>query len=120
MDCKAYERPYFDITKKEYNSMLAPYGAVVCYEKRGDLNAVIHEQGKRLCFCAQSEISNLSQQLREQVARDNPYLEMGIVGLFEPPCYASGKCAEGSRYCGRDLSLRKSADPDAYFPERKV
>jgi hypothetical protein len=102
------------------HAMLAPYGAMVGYEKRGDLNAVAHEQIKRLCLCAQEEVSEISRQLREQIARDKTWRENGITGLFEPPCYSTGKCAEGSRYCGRDLSIRKSEDTDAYFPERKV
>lgn len=96
-------------------TVLAPYGAMVTYRKKGSLNAVIHEQGKRLCWCAQQEIYEIGRQLRrclETQAKDEAPLH-----LFEPPCYRTGKCVEGDRYCGRDISKRESGD---YFPARKV
>ncbi|NTW13699.1 MAG: hypothetical protein HGA31_01575 [Candidatus Moranbacteria bacterium] len=96
-------------------TIMAPYGAMVSYEKSGSFNAVLHEQEKRLCFSAQQEIYNNNLQLREAIGAGNP--ESPLLGMFEPPCYRTGKCAEGARYCGRDISRRESAE---YFPVRKV
>ncbi|MFA5744745.1 MAG: FAD-dependent thymidylate synthase [Candidatus Paceibacterota bacterium] len=79
---------------------LAPYGAMVCYRKKGDLNAFAHEMAKRCCWCAQEEIYHLAIQMREQVLKKSPDLEW----LFSPPCISKGACGEGGRYCGRDLS----------------
>jgi len=90
-------------------TILAPYGAMVSYKKTGDLNAIMHEMNKRLCWCTQEEIYHLSVQMREQILRSNPELE----DLFSPQCIKSGSCGEGSRCCGRDLS-------DLGFTERKV
>jgi len=78
---------------------LAPYGAMVSYRKKGDLNALAHEMAKRCCWCAQEEIYHLATQMRKQVLRKNPNLEW----LFSPPCISKGACGEGGRYCGRDL-----------------
>ncbi len=95
--------------------ILAPYGAMVSYEKKGSFNAIAHEQGKRLCFCAQEEIYHAGRELRLAIEEKNKGSE--LLRIFEPPCYRTGKCAEGARYCGRDLKMRKSGD---YFPKRKV
>lgn len=96
--------------------LLAPYGAMVKYEKVGTFNAVAHEQAKRLCWCAQEEIYHagllLRQGIEKKIGKNSKLLKM-----FEPPCYRNGRCAEGARYCGRDLKLRKS---DKYFIVRKV
>ncbi len=94
---------------------IAPYGAVVSYRKRGSFNAVAHEQAKRLCWCAQEEIYELSRKLREDI--DGADMDSGLLRMFEPPCYRTGTCAEGDRYCGRDMSIRKTGE---YFPKRKV
>lgn len=96
--------------------LLAPYGAMVKYEKSGSFNALIHEQAKRLCWCAQEEIYHAGRALRLEIGKKNGQRSK-LLQIFEPPCYRTGKCAEGARYCGRDLSLRKTGD---YFPERKV
>lgn len=96
--------------------VLAPYGAMVKYKKAGSMNAIAHEQAKRLCFCAQEEIYHLGRALRINIEREKGK-KTKLLEMFEPPCYHSGRCAEGARYCGRDISLRKSGD---YFPERKV
>ncbi len=79
--------------------LLAPYGAMVRYKKIGHLNAVIHEQNKRLCWLAQEEIYQISYTLRKEIEKTShhKYLQ-----LLEPPCFA-GKCPESNRYCGRDL-----------------
>lgn len=95
--------------------ILAPYGAMVGYEKRGSFNAVAHEQGKRLCFCAQEEIYHAGRELRLAIERRNR--KSKLLRIFEPPCYRTGKCAEGVRYCGRNLKLRKTGD---FFPKRKI
>ncbi|PJE67403.1 hypothetical protein COU95_02575, partial [Candidatus Shapirobacteria bacterium CG10_big_fil_rev_8_21_14_0_10_40_9] len=81
---------------------LAPYGAMVRYEKSASYNALIHEMLKRSCWCTQEEIFHLAVGLREEViAKDgsnSPLLE-----AFPPPCVRLGYCTEGKRYCGRDM-----------------
>ena len=94
---------------------LAPYGAMVSYRKSGNFNAIIHEQEKRLCWCAQEEIYHAGLFLRKAIIE-----ELGVshklVSVFEPPCYR-GVCTEGARFCGRDVKVKESGN---YFPERKV
>lgn len=97
-------------------AVVAPYGAMVSYEKFGSFNAIAHEQEKRLCWNAQEEIYHLSLLLREKI-KEKKGVNSPLLGLFEPVCYASGICGEGARYCGRDIKLRETGD---YFPERKV
>ena len=95
---------------------IAPYGTMVKYDKQSSFNALIHEQGKRLCWCAQEEIYHLGRSLRigiESIKGE----KAPLLNILEPPCFKNGVCAEGQRYCGRDRRLRKSGD---YFPERKV
>jgi hypothetical protein len=94
---------------------IAPYGATVRYKKSGSLNAVLHEQNKRLCWCAQEEIYHLGRALRLAVLKKNK--KSRLARALEPYCFRTGKCAEGGRYCGRDIKLRKTED---YFPERRV
>lgn len=91
------------------STILAPYGAMVMYKKSGDLNAIAHEMAKRTCWCTQEEIYHLSVLMREKVVERNPELEP----IFEPPCIKNGRCGEGSRYCGRDLT-------NLGFTERRV
>lgn len=95
---------------------IAPYGAMVAYDKKGSLNAIFHEQSKRECWCAQEEIYHLGRALRlaTESAKGKNF---PILRVLEPPCFRTGRCLEGPRYCGRDINLRKSGD---YFPERKV
>jgi len=112
---KAYMKQWVDISKSIPQTLamiLAPYGAMVKYDKTGSLNAIAHEQAKRLCWCAQEEIYHVGRALRFAIKKHDE-----LLSIFEPPCYRTGKCAEGARYCGRDLKLRKNGD---YFPERKV
>lgn len=97
--------------------ILAPYGAMVSYEKKGSFNAVAHEQGKRLCWCAQEEIYNVGRLMRESIGDHFGSEGSPLLKIFEPPCFRTGKCVEGGRYCGRDLRDR---NPDIYFPTRKV
>jgi len=96
--------------------VLAPYGAMVKYKKKGSFNAIAHEQGKRLCWCAQEEIYHVGLFLRQQIESVSGKRSK-LLKIFEPPCYSTGKCAEGARYCGRDMKKRLSG---GYFSERKV
>lgn len=113
-----YMRKWKEITESVPDTLamiLAPYGAMVAYEKSGSFNGIAHEQCKRTCFCAQPEIYDVARQERiaiEKVGGDPCLLE-----IFQPPCFKEGKCGEGDRYCGRDIGLRKTGD---YFPERRV
>jgi len=99
------------------HAILAPYGAMVSYVKRGTVNAVLHEQAKRLCWCAQEEIYHLGVALRQALLDHEDACAKKLAEHLEPACFRSGKCAEGVRYCGRDMSLRTSGD---YFPKRLV
>lgn len=96
--------------------ILAPYGAMVSYKKSGSFNAIAHEQGKRLCWCAQEEIYEIGLQMRMAIERGIKE-NSNILSIFEPHCYRTGECAEGERYCGRNINLRKSEN---YFLRRKV
>ncbi|MCR4283732.1 MAG: FAD-dependent thymidylate synthase [Parcubacteria group bacterium] len=91
---------------------LAPYGAMVSYPKRADFNAASHEYTKRLCWCTQEEIYHSVLSVRNEVSKkegeNSPLLKM-----FSPSCVKTGKCGEGSRYCGRDMK-------ENCFIERKV
>ncbi len=82
------------------HTAIAPFGAMVSYEKAGNINALIHEQGKRLCFNAQEEIYNLSVKLRRLLEK-----RLGsnheLLSFLSPPCMIDGKCGEGKRFCGR-------------------
>ncbi len=116
---EGYLRSWLNLTESLPSTLaaaIAPYGAMVAYDKRGSLNAIFHEQGKRLCWCTQEEIYHLGRFLRLGIesirGKKSPLLR-----ALEPPCFRTGQCVEGARYCGRDISLRKSGD---YFPERKV
>jgi thymidylate synthase ThyX len=106
-------------------AVLAPYGAQVEYTKSGDFNAIAHEQSKRLCFCAQEEIYNLSRLFREEIRRrrciksHSRNLNPDLLKIFEPYCYKTGKCAEGARYCGRRIYSHE-IENENYFPRRKV
>lgn len=104
---------YFSLlVPKNLKRALAPYGMMVRYRKTASYNAVIHELGKRLCWCAQEEIFHLALKLRAEIIREkekkSPLLEM-----FPPSCIRTGKCGEGGRYCGRDLK-------SDCFVERKI
>ncbi|TES96405.1 hypothetical protein E3J85_01190, partial [Patescibacteria group bacterium] len=84
--------------------VLTLYGAVVVFEKSGSFNAVIHEQGKRTCFCAQSSIWELARKLRlALIPRFEAAGRPELGDLFAPACYTTEQCGEGMRYCGRDM-----------------
>jgi len=82
---------------------LLPYGAMVKYQKVANFNAFSHEVFKRTCWCAQEEIQYmailLAQEIVKKDGKDSKLLE-----VLKPRCAINGKCAEGSRYCGRDLN----------------
>ena len=94
--------------------ILAPYGAMIKYQKTGDLNAIIHEQNKRLCWRAQEEIYWLSCLFRQEIKNQKNFpLASELLKFISPPCL-NGKCPEGLRYCGRNLKSKN------WFPRRKV
>ncbi|MDY6407378.1 MAG: FAD-dependent thymidylate synthase, partial [Pseudomonadota bacterium] len=91
---------------------ITPYGAMVRYQKEASVNALIHEQEKRLCWCAQEEIFEVARQLREQLKQSYP----ALADRLAPPCWKGG-CREGVRFCGRQVN--KNVVPD-YFMKRRV
>lgn len=92
---------------------IAPYGAMVRYEKVVDVNALSHEQLKRLCWCAQEEIYNLNRILREQIEKTG---NSELLKVFLPPCMKeNGRCYEGDRWCRRAIK-----DKNNPCPARKV
>ncbi len=96
---------------------LSPYGAMVRYIKKGTLNTVLHEQDKRLCWCTQEEIYNLSRLLREAILpKSSGQHSVQLLNMLSPKCYQCGQCAEGKRYCGRDSTIPL----DQFFPVRLV
>jgi hypothetical protein len=114
-----YMKEYVELFKRMDKSLvlaIAPYGVMVKYMKYGDLNAVMHEQEKRLCWTAQEEIYNLSRQLHEEMQNHEKEKIRELAGYFAPPCYKD-KCIEGKRYCGRDL---KEVKTNKNMPKRRV
>ena len=112
---KEYMQDYINLSRElspALTTTIAPYGAMVMYQKSANLNALIHEQGKRLCWCAQEEISDLARQLRLSLKERYP----ALADRLAPPCYR-GKCLEGVRFCGRQCHPNLVAD---YFVKRRV
>ena len=95
---------------------IAPYGAMVQYSKHANLNALMHEQGKRTCWCAQEAIYHISCDLRRDLAQ---YIgeNAKLMKYLTPPCLSMGKCPEGSRCCGRDIIKDKI---NGYFKQRQI
>ena len=111
----AYMAEYAQLADKLSPALMTtimPYGVMMRYEKMAHVNALVHEQRKRLCWCAQEEIYEIARQLRTQLAPQHPELVAKLV----PPCLAGG-CHEGVRYCGRQVRNIPVAD---YFPRRRV
>ena len=111
----AYMQEYAELAKAlspELMTTIAPYGAMVKYQKEAPLNALIHEQEKRLCWCSQEEISEIARQLKKQLQQAYPE----VANRLAPPCW-QGRCREGVRFCGRQTN--KNLVPD-YFPRRRV
>ena len=117
----AWMRDFYNMVKNpEFSrSMLtsiAPYGAMVKYDKHADLNALIHEQGKRTCWCAQEAIYHLACDLRREL-EEKLVSDAAVLDYLTPPCLSMGKCVEGARYCGRDL---KNETLEKYFRDRQI
>jgi hypothetical protein len=74
----------------------------------------LHEQAKRLCWCAQEEIYNLNVQLSQQLKAAG---QNNLVAEMLPPCATNG-CIEGLRYCGRDIRVWKNGENG--FKERGI
>ncbi|MDR3289758.1 MAG: FAD-dependent thymidylate synthase [Rickettsiales bacterium] len=96
--------------------MIAPYGVMVKYSKKGDANAIIHEQEKRLCWSAQEEIYNLCREFYLKLHNSEKEQIKTLTKLLLPACHKSG-CIEGRRYCGRDIKKCKGND---VVVERKI
>ena len=95
---------------------IAPYGAMVSYDKHADLNALIHEQGKRTCWCAQEAIYHISCDLRRDLEQKiGP--DAKLMKYLTPPCLSMGHCVEGPRYCGRNIMADKI---NGYFKQRQI
>ncbi len=114
-----FMKKYYSLLDKIPRNMfmsVAPYGAMVEYEKRADLNALIHEQAKRTCWCAQEAIYHISCDLRRDLAQ---YIgeNAELLKYLTPPCLAHGKCPEGARRCGRDILADKI---NGYFKQRQI
>jgi len=95
---------------------ISPYGAMVQYDKHADLNALIHEQGKRTCWCAQEAIYHLACDLRRALA-EKIGTDAAVLDYLTPPCLSMGHCVEGPRYCGRSVALDKI---NGYFRDRQI
>lgn len=95
---------------------ISPYGAMVKYDKHADLNALIHEQGKRTCWCAQEAIYHLACDLRREL-EGKIGEDAAVLKYLTPPCLSMGHCVEGARYCGRDLKNETLAK---YFRDRQI
>ncbi len=95
---------------------VAPYGAMVEYNKHANLNALMHEQGKRTCWCAQEAIYHISCDLRRDLGQ---YIGQNakLMKYLTPPCLSMGKCPEGPRCCGRDIIADKI---NGYFKQRQI
>ncbi len=112
-----YITEFIELRKEVSSELLTaitPYGAMFEYKKLADINALIHEQEKRSCWCAQEEVYHLATALREQLAETGKYQD--LLKRLSPPCYSTGKCSEGLRYCGRNIKELKSK----YFQKRHV
>jgi hypothetical protein len=82
---------------------LAPYGIMMRYYKKANFNAFSHEMFKRICWSAQEEIQFMAILLAQEIIKKEGK-ESRLLQILRPPCAFNGKCAEGDRYCGRDLN----------------
>ncbi len=119
----AWMRDFYGMVKNpEFSrSMLtsvSPYGAMVKYDKHADLNALIHEQGKRTCWCAQEAIYHLACDLRRELA-EKIGEDAAVLKYLTPPCLSMGKCVEGPRFCGRNIEEDKKNLVN-YFRDRQI
>lgn len=93
---------------KPLATALVPYGVMATYEKLADLNALRHEQAKRVCWCAQEEIFHVSLALHKELAGTYPKF---VESSLAPECLRS-RCLEGVRYCGRKLGKESTPFKD--------
>lgn len=115
-DAIDYMKEYANLARTHDKNLVlsvAPYGVMSTYVKHSDLNALIHEQEKRLCWSAQEEIYHLSKQLHDYLA-DNGHKD--LAAKLTPACYRKA-CIEGSRYCGRDTKKSKNS---SIIPQRRI
>lgn len=94
---KMVQNPEFS---RSMATSIAPYGMMVQYDKYADMNALMHEQAKRTCWCAQEAIYHLACDLRRAL-QENECADAKIMDYLTPPCIYMGKCPEGVRCCGR-------------------
>jgi hypothetical protein len=113
---KFYKLVGNDKISRNMITAVAPYGAMVRYQKHADLNALVHEQNKRTCWCAQEAIYHLACDLRRDLGQEIG-LNAKVMKYLTPPCMQNGKCAEGPRYCGRDIIADKI---NGYFKQRQI
>ena len=97
-------------------TMIAPYGVMVEYTKISDLNALLHEQEKRTCWCAQEEIYHLSTLLRKKLI-SKIGSDAKLIKELSPACFKNGICIEGIRFCGRNINERYGKQ---YFKDREI
>ncbi len=112
-DANKWMRDYYTMvnTQKYAGSIMAsiaPYGMMVSYTKNADINALMHEQAKRTCFCSQEAVYKRAYDLRFALEK-----EIGgdakIMQYLTPPCISMGKCPEGVRCCGRNREIMDKA-----------
>ena len=111
-----YMLAYNPLVPRSMMMSIAPYGAMVRYEKHADINALMHEQAKRTCWCAQEAIYHISCDLRRDLGQ---YIgeNAKLMKYLTPPCLSQGKCPEGARCCGRDIVHDKI---NGYFRQRQI
>jgi len=122
-DADAFMRDFYHVVRTSTNPRtfamsIAPYGAMVQYEKHADLNALIHEQGKRTCWCAQEAIYHLACDLRREL-EERIGSDAAVLKYLTPPCLSMGHCVEGVRYCGRNIEEDKKNLVN-YFRDRQI
>ncbi len=110
---KMVQNPEFS---RSMATSIAPYGMMVQYDKYADMNALMHEQAKRTCWCVQEAIYHLACDLRRELAKHIGE-NAKVLKYLTPPCLSMGHCVEGPRYCGRSVALDKI---NGYFRDRQI
>ncbi len=72
--------------------LYAPYGAMVEYEVEAEMRGLYHYLERRLCNCAQLEVSQVAEQLVRK---------LHLRGDCKAACQTDAGCQAGSRYCGK-------------------
>ncbi len=112
-DADKWMRDYYEMVNdptfiRNMAMSIAPYGAMVSYTKNADINALMHEQAKRTCFCAQEAVYKLAYDLRFALEKEIRG-DAKIMQYLTPPCISMGKCPEGVRCCGRNREIMDKA-----------